>query len=742
MTLYRHDDPVEMPNCIVENCYSHWCKNADLSSVTFHVFPKNMEMIKQWLWRSGPFPNVNQLAEDIMQAQGSAQYCLCSGHFSEDSYVVLGNQRHLKPDALPSIFPNLNTQIKEDDQKPQINHQRGADNKSRRDVQTQTEASWMGYGNMSLSSANPKNFKCNCSPDNGCNVPQKSGDNVVSSAGTGYVGEASRDPTTALNISSSKETTNSENRQKMTSTVRRKDHKQLTGKIVKLALKILYLLIGEDDTESNRTSRESVAPGIPQVSGGWSSIQSARTEPPPPLIHEKNIKQNILELTHKILELLSGEVPIRCQDVSVYFSLEEWDYIEEHKDLYKEVMMEEHQDLMFPDGFTITNPPERCPRSLHKPECPKKDVNVWLDREAEDGNSKKAAEGEEQLLLDGEEIPAGGHVAETTLYQVGSPHNVMEHVALVQDFSRENLNPQAVTNNMELSPEASDIRTKNIPSLLQAGDLSSNLSDNVDRSSELSHISTGSMAHRGEKRFSCPVCGKWFTQKSNLIVHQRIHTREKPFSCLECGKCFSHKSNLVQHRRIHTGQKPHMCSDCGKSFIKKSDLVKHQRTHGMVRPFPCPECGKCFTLKSDMVRHQRNHTGQKPFTCSVCGKCFSLKSDLGRHERIHSGHKPFSCSYCGKCFTLKSNLLTHQRIHTGEKPFSCPQCYKSFTHKSNLVQHQRIHVGVERLMTCSEYDGNVKQNPPDGCPCPIDFREGAAQDYQVPDTAMYTLYGL
>ncbi|XP_077112787.1 uncharacterized protein LOC143768025 [Ranitomeya variabilis] len=482
------------------------------------------------------------------------------------------------------------------------------------------------------------------------------------------------------------------------------DRDKMAERILHLTLEILFRLTGEDYTVVKKTSSDRCQD---LMSEGCGRPLSPIAGPPPhPLIHVAINDQKILELAYKMIELLTGEVRIRCQDVSVYFSMEEWEYLEGHKDLYKDVMMEVPQPLTSPDVSSKRTTPERCPHPLLPRDCKQRVPNVPQDHQGEDlthiNTTETNVTGDKRCK---EEIPTYDNPDDCGV----KPDSYEKHAIILaippalQSKNQSSELFQSVTyldssqTVKQNESHKSDVEHQIIPTAKKPFSCSECGKYFKHKSKLLTH----ERIHTGEKPFSCSECGKCFNRKSNLLTHYRSHAGVKPYSCPECGSCFNHKSHFLTHCRIHTGEKPYSCSECGKSFIQRSDLLKHQRIHKGEKPYSCPECGKCFNQKAYFLMHQRTHTGEKLFSCSECGKSFIQRSDLLKHQRIHTGEKPYPCIECGKCFIQRSDLLKHQRIHTGEKPYSCPECGKCFNQKAYFLMHQRTHTG-EKLFSCSE----------------------------------------
>ncbi|XP_071986795.1 uncharacterized protein [Engystomops pustulosus] len=437
------------------------------------------------------------------------------------------------------------------------------------------------------------------------------------------------------------------------------EHKNRTSqKILDLTLEILHLLTGEDFLVVKASAEHDP------------SVNVSRTPRPPNNslhpVHDNN-DQKIRNLIQNILELLSGEVPVRCQDVTVHFSLEEWDYIEEHKDQYQDLMLEDPRTLTSPGPSIRSNAPERCPRPTYSLNHPEESLRASPDPQDEDLVvilKEESCSMDDQPPMEEGIPPSTSPACEARMTPEGDLLPAPDDVDVADGAG-----PAAGPPSYPLSHD----------SPLEGGTGAVDLfgCTQTPRSTMQPH--------------SCAPCGEGFSRDEYLVLHARTHVGLKPHGCSECGKSFGTKSDLVKHQRTHTGERPFPCTECGKSFSRKCTLMQHYRTHTGERPFTCPLCMKSFTCRSVLIAHTRTHTGEKPFPCTECGKRFTFKSDLVNHLRTHTGEKRFPCSACGRCFARRSSLTQHWQIHTDAKRFVCPSCGKFFTRKYTLVEHQKIH---------------------------------------------------
>ncbi|XP_077324270.1 uncharacterized protein LOC143960006 isoform X1 [Lithobates pipiens] len=479
------------------------------------------------------------------------------------------------------------------------------------------------------------------------------------------------------------------------------------GTIIDLTLEILYLLTGEDYVVVKKLDHNR---NRPLISGGSCRTRSPVTVRP---CKGKN-EQKILELTNKITELLTGEVPIRCQDVTVYFSMEEWEYLEGHKDLYKDVMMEDHHTLPAPDKCLYRSTPVASPSPIpdkyQKEEVtPEREVpsQIWRTEESEDERGVEAADTRNGGTV--EDLPLS-QTQSTSMDRDGPtpPNHVMytstmtcEEDNLSDSVSPEDTPPRLVYIKQEPVSCEEENLTDNDCSI--PADLAVYPAHRMQEDNHLSDVYS-------QSRYSSMYIGALVSCEDNEVYTPADYLsacKEEPLSGEEDhfpdvysvldrtqggqydqrGNPFYFSTKSVKAEKLQIKPFPPYRCD----FTDASPLFVHPRTPNKDTSYVCAYCGKCFAYYTHLMTHQRIHTGERPYACFHCGKRFAHNSTLVTHQRIHTGERPYVCFHCGKCFTKKSNLTTHNRIHTGERPYCCAKCGKRFGSKSHFNRHVKIH---------------------------------------------------
>ncbi|XP_073540518.1 oocyte zinc finger protein XlCOF7.1-like [Phyllobates terribilis] len=505
----------------------------------------------------------------------------------------------------------------------------------------------------------------------------------------------------------------------------------VTDAILSLTLEIIYLLTGEDYVPEKKTTVECRK---------WSRTQSPMRRSSRSLVQGIKNDQQMLDLTNKIIELLTREVPIRCQDVTVYFSMEEWEYIEEHKDLYKDVLMKDHQPLIS-SGIPINDKSSsdipnlssiysngsdqkssilsHQTKSLPKYELTETEKTPEIAALSQSGpsreknfndhncctttdhtqNCQSSPIKDKSMTWDAGKLPSTTHQPSICIKE--------EPVSCEDGNSTRTgaLNPccHIPHSNTPIKEELMSWDGGNFPEcdlyaqadIYQEGNL--NMYTPVDQLYtdmgilEYDNWDFGSENVQHSSLINFTEHGEIFTNRSAFPMNPRPSVGDKAATCSDWWKSVASNSSMVVQQKEQPIARPVVSYEREKRFSKTSDTSRQTRFNPRENQFFCFMCGKYFSTKPHLIRHQRIHTGEKPFSCSECGKSFNQKSILVTHQRTHTGEKPFVCSICGKRFIKSSNLVSHQRIHGGDKPFYCAECGKSFMKSSSLFAHQRTH---------------------------------------------------
>ena len=98
------------------------------------------------------------------------------------------------------------------------------------------------------------------------------------------------------------------------------------------------------------------------------------------------------------------------------------------------------------------------------------------------------------------------------------------------------------------------------------------------------------------KKLACSQCGKVFAENRKLLAHEKTHLPDelkRIFSCewKECHKKFTSIFSLRSHvKTIHENPDIFTCELCGRGFTRKTDLKSHMSVHTSERRFQCKVC--------------------------------------------------------------------------------------------------------------------------------------------------------
>ncbi|XP_018424873.1 PREDICTED: gastrula zinc finger protein XlCGF48.2-like [Nanorana parkeri] len=522
------------------------------------------------------------------------------------------------------------------------------------------------------------------------------------------------------------------------------DKSHVTERILSLTLEIIYLLTGEGYTVVNKSSSQVTPGSHPHLPGRSTRINSKK----------------ILEVTNKIIELLTGEVPIRYQDVTVYFSMEE-EKEPESKQLYS----------------PTRKPKTPCESYVKDKSDDLKTHTVCFSKHPISGLCKPKTKNRADKLAEAPNL--GQHEATTapkcTQYtQTELDHNREGSPFCEDDDVIYSTAEDPITEMPEPldEPNCSD---DDDDDCLMTIEPESEMEGNMVRSH--SHASTAQKSAEVNDRQSVwhPSCVSSYKKSHTALNHTEI---EYPSDCIIEVPSLCPEGS-VTHMDIYAASdgrpgpyRPTQTSEEAKNVIFsnvftpadftqdeltsiKQELVtweeeslSFQEIYLPVKHIQEGTAGGALASRSNNLHvnfgathikmereeadsvegYQPQEQAQEAFVdvCieedskdSISSEKLSTSQTLlnyakyGENFNSELGYATppmYNCPDCKRSFSNSSNLAKHQLLCRGRKPHVCSGCGKCFASASYLVIHERIHTG-ERPFSCSHCGKSFSRKP-------------------------------
>ena len=159
------------------------------------------------------------------------------------------------------------------------------------------------------------------------------------------------------------------------------------------------------------------------------------------------------------------------------------------------------------------------------------------------------------------------------------------------------------------------------------------------------HMNLRHSMKKKNSTFSCDICDKDFTTKSNLTAHlKNEHTESSYINCSDCEEQFENNWNLKNHRRDD-----HEITEICQHFVRGSCKfpksvcwLKHEKTGKTksieVTNIKCYVCNRDFRTKNAMMIHKKKFHAEETKKCikyqkGVCtldeDECWYIHSGRG-----------------------------------------------------------------------------------------------------------------